>query len=204
MGQPKQLLPFGTNHLLDLALAAVAFTEIERTLVVLGAHEQKITDKLWLDEYEVISNENWQKGMITSVKAGLNALGDWPDWVIIHPCDYALVERATVGSLLVRALSLGDATPMVRPCFYGKSGHPIMLGRSTLDAVRSLDDGVGLDSIVQAYKPEGELVEVSDPTIHFDIDTPDDYQRALNAWQARRETHERVTQALTEEHKTCD
>ncbi|NUQ35635.1 MAG: nucleotidyltransferase family protein [Planctomycetaceae bacterium] len=198
MGEPKQLLRFGSHTLLDLAIGAVSLTEIERVVVVLGAGADAIQERLWLDECEVVVNARWREGMITSVKAGLNHLGEWPEFLAVLPADFALVDRRTMAALALRALSRGAGIPqLVRPSYRGQSGHPVVLGPEAIKAARGLSDAVGLDSLVQAYKSVGELVEVDDPAVRFDIDTPADYQRALNAWQARTQGREAYVQALT-------
>jgi len=204
LGSPKQLLRFGTRTLLDHAVSNLGMSEIERSVLVLGAHADKIQAELWLDEAEIVVNADWQLGMISSVQAGLRALGDRFDWVLILPCDYALIERTTIATLLLRAyaepqLARADKrepAPLIAPSFYGKSGHPILLNAELCKAALALDTGVGLDAVVQAYKPQRALVEVDDPAIHFDVDTPDDYQRALNAWRMRSESREAYLKAM--------
>jgi molybdenum cofactor cytidylyltransferase len=189
MGEPKALLPFGRVKLLDLALSATALPEFHRAALVLGAHAAQIEAAMWLDEVEVLHNAAWERGMITSVQAAVGALATDSDWVLLFPCDYALVARATVAHLAMRALSHGnrqDAPPVIAPSMMGRSGHPIVLGRETFDPILNLNPELGLDTVVHAFRDRRELVEVDDPAIHFDIDTPEDYRAAAAAYEARR------------------
>lgn len=196
LGEPKQLLRFGTRTLLDLALASVSMMEVDQITLVLGAHAEAIQAQLWLDEAEIVHNDEWQRGMLSTIQTGLRALGDGYDWVVMLPCDYALVERSTIAQLLLRAATSASAAPLIAPSFFGKSGHPVLLGKEMQAAALNLPLDVGLDSAVQAFKSERVLVEVDDPAIHFDIDTPMDYQRALDAFNAKSQSREAYLKAL--------
>lgn len=202
MGEPKQLLRFGSRTLLDLALGAVALTEIDETVLVLGAHAAEIRARLWLDEVDVVHNPAWAGGMATSVQAGLGSLcagaeGEWPDWVVVMPCDFALVRPTTVAHLLLRAVSGAPSVPIVCPGLMGRTGHPIVLGRAAIRDALSLNPGVGLDTVVHIHRPQREVVEVDDPGIHFDIDTPEDYRSALKAWEAMQSGREEIMRQLS-------
>lgn len=185
MGQPKALLRFGSRTMLDLALAAVSMPEIDATVLVLGAHGQEIRKSAWLDEVEVVENAAWREGMLTSVQTGLRTLaaspGGLPDYCVVMPCDYALVRHTTVCALLLRAATANPRPPLISPSFYGRTGHPIVIGREVMEAALKLDRSLGLDAAVHAFRDEREVVEVDDAAIHFDIDTPEDYQAAMRA-----------------------
>jgi len=195
MGEPKALLRFGSRTLLDLALSAVSLSEIDRTVLVLGARSSEIQGQLWLDEVEVVENPDWPTGMTSSVQAGLRTLcleeqSTWPDWVVVMPCDFALVRPTTVAHLLLRAVTMPEPAPILSPSLMGRTGHPIVLGRVAIADALSLNPGVGLDTVVHIHRPHREAVEVDDPGIHFDIDTPEDYRAALGAWEAMQAARE--------------
>ena len=199
MGEAKQLLTFGTKRLLDLALSAVSLPELVDSTLVLGAHAEAIKDAMWLDEFEVVNNARWAEGMITSVKAGVAMLKGRVDWAIVLPCDYALVERNTVARLALRAACVDEPCRIISPVCYGQSGHPILLHHSLFDDVLNLNEGVGLDAVVQAYADARERVEVTDSGVLFDIDTPDDYDRALQAWNTREQAASAFVKHLSED-----
>ncbi|MCA8938181.1 MAG: nucleotidyltransferase family protein [Planctomycetes bacterium] len=197
MGEPKQLLSFGSKTLLDLAISAVTLPEFDRIALVLGANAELVREKHWLDECEIFVNDDWSKGMITSIQAGLRPLAASCDWVLVHLCDYALVERETIARLLLRALApTQPQTQVVTPIWQGQSGHPIVLGRETFKPILDLNPELGLDAVVAAFSVQRERVEVRDPCVCLDIDTPEDYQRALAAWQAREAGDESVVKVL--------
>lgn len=210
MGRPKQLLPLGGGTLLDAALAAVSGSDIDQVVLVLGAYEADIRARLWLDDCEVVSNPSWERGMMTSVQAGLRALGAGvaqtrgqpgdtvalPAWTVIMPCDYALTEQSTVIALLLRALREGGNVSLLRPAFFGRAGHPIVLGRELAALTLSANPDAGLDAVVREHREREVLVEVSDPAIHFDIDTPQDYETAQKAMQLRAESRDAYLKLL--------
>ncbi len=201
MGEPKQLLPLGSRRLLEVSLSAVTLPEVTESIVVLGAHSESIKAALWLDEATVLHNPDWESGMLSSIQVGLQHLcsesePNWPDFVIVHPSDFALVRHTTIQAMLLRALTSDHRPPVVSPAFMGRTGHPILLGRSLFSAVLGLSRELGLDAVVHAHRDERIVVEVDDPGIHFDIDTPEDYQAAVTAFDAIQRAREDILKRL--------
>jgi molybdenum cofactor cytidylyltransferase len=178
-------LQIGRGRLLDLAIAATTLPEIAATVLVLGCHAGQIRQSMWLDEVDVVENAAWELGMLSSIQAGLRRVGPH-DWTLIFPCDYGLVRAETVARLCLRAaLSSSNEAAIIAPACLGRSGHPILLGREAVVAALALTPEVGLDTVVHALRDRRELVEVDDPAIHFDIDTPEDAQSARRAYEGR-------------------
>jgi len=202
MGEPKPLLPLGSRRLLEVALSAVTLPEVSEVVVVLGANADQIESALWLDEANVVHNSDWNQGMLTSVQAGLASLctgasDTWPDFVLVHPCDYPLVRHTTVQAILLRALASTTPPPIISPSMMSRTGHPILLSRAVLPDVLKLSRELGLDAVVHAYRSERVIVEVDDPGIHFDVDTPEDYQAATVAFEAIQRAREDLLKKLT-------
>ncbi len=67
--------------------------------------------------------------------------------------------------------------PIVLPVHEGRRGHPVLFSREVFEEIRRAPDAVGARRVV--WDHEGDLleVEVRDPGIHRDVDTPQDYRR---------------------------
>ena len=74
LGQPKQLLVFEGEILLQRAIRIAREAGTSRVLVVLGAHRQQIEDRVDLSDVEIVVNPDWEEGMASSIRAGTQAL----------------------------------------------------------------------------------------------------------------------------------
>src|SRR5450759_5196415 len=71
MGSPKMLLPFNGSTMIECVIANVAKSDVDKIIVVLGAERKaliQLADKLHI---EYCYNENYKKGMLSSVQCGL-------------------------------------------------------------------------------------------------------------------------------------
>jgi molybdenum cofactor cytidylyltransferase len=70
-----------------------------------------------------------------------------------------------------------DASPalVIRAVHDGRHGHPVIFRRALFDRLRQADPAVGAKAVVRAVDVED--VEVHEPGITQDVDTPADYER---------------------------
>ena len=68
---------------------------------------------------------------------------------------------------------LHDALPV---CHEGKRGHQVLCGRHFWPALAKLREGDGARAIVGANREAVHLVDVDDPGIWRDVDTPQDLE----------------------------
>jgi molybdenum cofactor cytidylyltransferase len=169
VGRNKALLPVGGVAILDLLLEGLASGGIDRAIVVASAGDRRLAAHCAERGIELALNERPERGMLSSVWTGLDALpaAVGPDEaVVICPVDVPFPAAATVAALLaaVRAPDVEIAVPTLG----GRRGHPLALRASLIPAVRRLDPAVGLHAILA--RPHTE-VAVDDPGIHRDLDT---------------------------------
>jgi len=97
-------------------------------------------------------------------------------WLLV-PGDHPLVNAETLRPL-IREWRKHPAS-IILPVQEGRRGHPTIFPWSLVDQVRNLPPDVGVNHLL--HHAEAPIIEVpvDDPTIHLDLDTPDDYARAL-------------------------
>jgi molybdenum cofactor cytidylyltransferase len=67
------------------------------------------------------------------------------------------------------------------PTYQGKGGHPIILEASLIDELLSIqEETLGLKAVTQRHQDRMQRVEVEDPEVLRDLNTPDQYQEALS------------------------
>ena len=115
-------------------------------------------------------------GQISSIVAGLR-VADRPGVraVLVTPVDLPLVTTETVRTLLSSFNSTG--AQIVRPVHGGGHGHPVIFARALFAELRAADVSRGAIAVLRAHEGAILNVEVADPGVLTDVDTPEDYQR---------------------------
>ena len=160
-GGPKQLARVDGRPLIEQALRALA--GLDRIVVVLGARADEIRAGANLDGAEIVVCADWAEGMGASLRAGLAALGD-ADEVVIVLADQPFITPAVVAR--VRAAA-GDGA---RAVYDGKPGHPVVLRRALLARAGELSGDKGFRGVAMT---EVECGDLADPR---DIDTRADLE----------------------------
>jgi molybdenum cofactor cytidylyltransferase len=174
MGRAKGLLPAGDRTFIRQILDALAAGGIADRLVVVRPGDGPLIAEVERAAGRVVFNPRADEGQLSSLIAGLDA-ADAPgvEAVLVTLVDVPLVGPSTVRELLARAAA--SAAPILRAVHAGRHGHPVVFKRATFDALRRADPAVGAKEVVRAFSVED--VEVGDPGVVEDIDTPADYAR---------------------------
>jgi len=178
MGRPKALLamtPGGT--ILGRVLGTLADAGIEPLLVV--AREPFTPREAWndprADEVRVVVNPDPDRGQLSSLVCGIQAVDPAEPGALMTLVDIPLVRTATVTALL-RAWER-DRAVLVRPLHEGRHGHPVIFGRALLDALVHADLAHGAKPVVRSFARHAVNVPVDDPGVLIDFDTPEEYAR---------------------------
>ena len=179
MGQPKAALPLGTTGQTVLSTGVRALLEagLPSITVVGGAHLERTRALLAPNSrVRVIENPEWQRGQLSSLVAGLDAIDD-PELeaVLVTLVDVPLVKPSTVRAVIDAWRA--SRAPIVRPVDGDRHGHPVVFDRSVFEELRKADMTVGAKAIFAAHRSEIVDVHVVDPGAFEDLDTPEDYER---------------------------
>ena len=74
MGMPKPLLRYGDTTFLGRILFVVRQSVVDRATVVLGAHSEMIRKAVDLSEADVVINEDYRRGQLSSLIVGLKSV----------------------------------------------------------------------------------------------------------------------------------
>jgi len=187
MGRSKALLPCGDSGLTFVASVILALSEggVADTLVVGRPEDDALRSEVETRGARFVENLRPEDGQLSSLLAGLN-VADRPGvrGVLVTPVDLPLVSGQTVAALL-RAFN-ASAAPVARAVHRGRHGHPVIFSRKVFDELRRADPSIGAKAVVNAHAAEVLNVEVDEPAVLMDVDTPEDYTRAFET--PRRQT----------------
>lgn len=156
---------------------------VERFVVVVGPPHDPVTRAHALElGLATAYNPAPERGMASSVAIGFeHALAhfDADAVALLWPVDHARVSPATVAQVLARA----DRSRAVIPTHAGRGGHPTAFGRALWPALGACAGAPeGARSVLRALAARSAVVriDVADPGVLADVDTPDDRERAVS------------------------
>ena len=195
MGRLKALLPWRGQTLLDYQLDSLLSGGVPRTVVVLGHESERLESLLRVRAgVEWVYNPQYVRGKTTSIKTGLSALRLVGENSPTSPEHDALlilnVDQPRSGTTVRRAIELhfeadmgdtpGQGHLITVPTYQGKGGHPIILSPSLEPELAEInEDTFGLKALVRRHQGETRRVEMDDPEVLMDLNTPGDYRAAL-------------------------
>jgi molybdenum cofactor cytidylyltransferase len=172
MGQPKALLPFRGGSFLSV-LAETLSAHCSPICAVFGADAKRLMS-MAPPSVLAAENPNYAEGMLTSLQAGLLALGNLPDRALFTLVDHPAVAPATVRALL-------DSTAGIAiPKFHDKRGHPVVIRRRIAEEILAEPSSSKLNAVMDRHASEIHYLDLDDAGITDDIDDPAAYRNLLS------------------------
>jgi CTP:molybdopterin cytidylyltransferase MocA len=148
-----------------------------RLIVVVGAHASAIRGAIPADSrIAVVDNPNYLRGQLSSIKAALAHIGPDARGVLIHLTDHPMVSAATFAAVMDGYRRLGK--PIVIARYQGRRGHPVLFARELFGELAAAPEDQGARVVVDADPARVAYVDVDDPGVLTDLDTPEDLERA--------------------------
>jgi 4-nitrophenyl phosphatase len=190
-GQPKQLLDWDGVPLLVHVVDVVVAAGLGPAIVVLGCLAESVraaldagADKGGWVSVQTAMNWRWKEGMSTSVQVGLAALPPETEGAVFLQCDQPLVTPDLLRSLVTRFEETGAT--IVHPTHAGRRGTPVLFGRCLFAELATVTGDEGGRSLITRHAQDVATVQVTDPIVLADIDTPDEYERLRNTASGSR------------------
>jgi molybdenum cofactor cytidylyltransferase len=172
-GSPKALAPLRGQPMLQHVLD-VLDGQCDVTLV-LGADAASIGAALRLPK-RVVVNDGWAEGLASSIKAGLDAIGDVPA-VLMALGDQPAIERADYENLIA---AWRRAPQRIAAAQYGDVlGAPCIFPNAFFDALRQLEGDRGASALLRQLHAQVDAIPMASALL--DVDTPQDLMRLDDA-----------------------
>jgi molybdenum cofactor cytidylyltransferase len=176
MGTPKQLLLYRKTtllrHTVNIALCSICHPVI----VVLGAYFEQIKPEVEQLPIYIVENIDWEKGMGTSIRAGvlaLNQINQNAQGVVITVCDQPFLSVDVIARLL-DAYALTHQ-PIIASEYADTFGVPALFDRVLFAELTSLKASQGAKQVFRKHHQEVSRVCFPDGAI--DLDTRQDYEQ---------------------------
>ena len=175
MGQPKQLLRWGNQTLIEHQIHTVTKTG-SPVNVVLGSNANLVIPVIEKYGINIFNNENWKNGMGSSIALGVQQITTkFPeaDGILIALLDQPLISVSHFKKMTDIFLP-GKRQIVISQSSSGWRGVPVLFDSFYFEELKQLKGDEGARQLTVKYKNEITTVECGDQT--DDMDTPEKYQ----------------------------
>ena len=178
-GQSKRM--YGENKLtkeiqgiplIKLSVKNILPSSINELIIVLG-HQKEIIEKL-IDKNKKIKfvfNKNFESGMASSIKTGLNHLSEKTEAFFICLADMPMVNHDIYNQLIKSR----NNKEIIVPTYKGQQGNPVLFDKSMKEKVLDIKGDVGAKKILELNKDKILNLEINDQSITKGFDTKDNF-----------------------------
>ena len=166
------------KSMLQSVLDVFRKANVDRVVVVLGANERRVRKTVKFDREKIIVNRSYAKGLSSSLRLGVAKAGPEAEAVIVALGDQPFVSPSTIVKLIEGYRN--SHALVVIPVHRGTRGNPVLLDRRLFQEVGKIRGDVGAKSIFESRDIFTLEVPVRDKGVTIDIDTPKDYESALD------------------------
>jgi len=171
----KLLLKFNDKAMVSHVIDQLKMSNISDIIVVTG-NEYAEVRKAISQNVEFTHNPDFDRGLSSSLKAGVSALHSACDGVMVCLGDMPYISQ-TVYDEIISAFIEGQ---IIVPTSHGKIGNPILFSKEFFDDFQTLEGDKGARGLLKKYSEKVIKVEVGTDSILEDIDTPESYQDILS------------------------
>jgi molybdenum cofactor cytidylyltransferase len=177
MGSPKALLPYQGRPFLEHLLEVTAHRQIGVRRVVLGAHAEPIAKAIQLKSDEIVINEDWERGQLSSIQAALRTLPPGTDGMLLCLIDHPLISSALVQDLIEQFYK--TKKPIILPLYEGRRGHPVIFSAALYDELLRAPLETGARAVVWAHQAEVDEVQTNEEGCVLNLNDPETMNAAL-------------------------
>jgi molybdenum cofactor cytidylyltransferase len=162
--------------------AAAQLSRAQATFVVLGHEAERVAEALSSYNVTFVKAEAYETGLAASLRAGIAALPETVQAVIVCLGDMPLVTSAMLNALIA-AYDPGEGRLIVVPTHRGKRGNPVLWDRRFFPEILALTGDTGARSLLLRHAESVAEVDIGDSAVLVDFDTAE----GLDAFRGKEE-----------------
>ena len=171
-GENKLTKEIKGSPLIKHSIKNILASSIDELIIVLG-YQKEIIKKL-IDKNEKIKfvfNKDFESGMASSIKTGLNNLSKKTEAFFICLGDMPMVNHDIYNQLIKSK----DNKEIIVPTYKGQQGNPVLFDKSMKEKVLDIRDDVGAKKILELNKAKILNLEINNQSIAKDFNTQGDF-----------------------------
>jgi molybdenum cofactor cytidylyltransferase len=185
LGSPKQLVKIKGQTLIEITVDAALGSKLDCVVLVLGnkfeAMLQALGERTKDPRLDIIENTAFREGMSASIRLGLKRIHRSFSSAMFLLGDQPLISSKTIDFLLDR-FSASKKDILVPVC-RNKKGNPTIFSDRFYNQIFNIKGDMGAREIIRDNPDCVSLVEMDNPALFFDIDTPADLEKLKNHFE---------------------
>ncbi len=177
LGEAKQLVKFQNKTLISNAIETALNSKCSDITLVLGSNSEKINREIKdFVAVKICINENWQSGMASSIKCGLEfMLKENPEVnaVIFMLCDQPLITSKHINLLFETFAETNKG--IVASEYENTLGVPALFSSEMFGELLKIRGDKGAKKIIDSFPASVKTIHI--PEAEFDVDTFEDVQK---------------------------
>ncbi|MEW5828901.1 MAG: selenium cofactor biosynthesis protein YqeC [Chloroflexota bacterium] len=185
-GRPKQLLDWRGRPFVRVVAQTALAAGLSPVVVVTGAYAEEVEAAVIDLPVQIVRNENWEEGQAGSLITGIKPLTPSPSPLQgeghTGGAIFLLADQPQVTVEVIRALvehHAGTLYPVIAPYVFERRANPVLFDRVTFEALMQLSGDQGGRGVFSQFSPR--YLAWYDQRLLLDVDTPEDYERLLQA-----------------------
>lgn len=179
LGKDKLLVDLGGVPMLQRTVSCYTkATKVGDVLVVVGPGQKPAWAWLASLRVHILENPHPEKGMISTIRAGLDSAWAKNRDFLIAPADVPFVPSEVIDRLIVDFRT--RSPDILIPTYKGLGGHPGIYAAKLHDDFYMHGDTSGAKEVLLRHRAKTTRIAVFDSDICFDIDTEEDVRIAMN------------------------
>jgi molybdenum cofactor cytidylyltransferase len=187
LGQPKQLVKLGGRTALHIVISQAVAVAGNAVTVVLGAHAGDITYLFQRSPVSYVVNRDWEEGMSSSIRAGIQSLPPACESVMILLGDQVAVTADDLRRLISAAQA--DERAIVAGAYAQTVGVPAIFPAAYFSELTQLRGARGARVLLKRHRDR--VVRVPMPSAAIDLDTPEQLRALTHRFDADGPTADR-------------
>ena len=168
----KMLAEIGGKPLVRIAAEQAVASHAHPVIVVTGHEREKVEAALNGLPVRFVRNADYAEGLGTSLKAGIAAVPEEADAVVVCLGDMPQVDAALINRLIA-AFDPERGALVVVPSIDGRRGNPVVWSRRFFHDLMTIQGDVGARHLIGNYAEAVVEVPVAGEAALTDVDTPE-------------------------------
>jgi len=178
-GLQKLLLPFNGITIIEKSLSNLMDSMVNEIIIVVGYKSDEILKKIkninLKKSFKIIYNENYERGISSSIIKGISEINKKSDSVMIYLADQPFIDSSLINELIKIYISSkkGIAVPVNNNVW----GHPVIFSLKYKSVLEKISGDYGARNIIENNIDDLIKLEVNNGAVITDIDSASDYKK---------------------------
>jgi molybdenum cofactor cytidylyltransferase len=172
MGSNKLLADLHGSPMIAQTVKRIAASHVETISVVTGHQADEITSALHGANVTLVHNPYYAEGMATSLRAGVAALRDSCDAILVCLGDMPLIDARDINRMIA-AFNPIEHRNIVVPVHERTFGNPVLWGAEHFSSLLACEGDRGARGLLEKLRDEVVEIAVENQSVVLDADTPE-------------------------------